>query len=175
MKQPELDLEKIALIGKQKEEENFDFRIFLKGQDMKKIDGIVHRINEQITLQIDCRKCGNCCKTLRPCVTESEINTLSGIDKFTRTDFVRRFVEIDKSEDITYLKDIPCKYLIDKSCSIYPDRPEDCKSYPHVQKPEFITRTLGMIDNYGICPIVFNLFEQLKEESGYEYNKKILL
>jgi len=169
MKQLELNIDKIALIGEQKEEENFNFRIFLKGQDFKSVDRIVHRINKQITSQIDCQKCGNCCKLLRPCLTEAEIEELSRIDNLTQPDFVTRFVETDNFEGTKYLKDAPCKYLKDKTCSIYTNRPEDCKSYPHTQKSEFITRTLGMIDNYGICPIVFNLFEQLKEELGYKY------
>lgn len=169
MKQLEFDIEKIASVGEQKQEENFDFRIFLKGQDFKNVDRIVYRINEQIISQIDCLKCGNCCKSLRPRLTESEIDKLSRIENLAQSDYVTRFVEIDSFEGIKYLKETPCKYLKNKSCSIYNKRPEDCKSYPHTQKTEFITRTLGMIENYGICPIVFNLFEQLKEELGYKY------
>ncbi|WP_339918458.1 YkgJ family cysteine cluster protein [Yeosuana marina] len=168
MKQLELNLEKIALIGAQKEEENFDFRVFLKGLDVKQIDKIVHRIDKELRTKIDCTKCGNCCKSLRPCVTDSELDKLSQIDNLPQPDFVNGFVKVDDLEGIKYLKDTPCKYLYDKSCSIYSNRPEDCKSYPHTQKAEFVTRTLGMIENYGICPIVFNLFEQLKEELHYK-------
>ena len=169
MKQLELNIEKIAIIGAQKEEENFDFRAFLKGLDFEQVDKIVHRIDKPIRNQIDCEKCGNCCKSLRPCLTDFEIDTLSQIDKLPQQDYINRFVEIDNFEGIKYLKDTPCKYLADKSCSIYPNRPEDCKSYPHTQKTEFITRTFGMIENYGICPIVYNVFEQLKQELNYEY------
>ncbi|MFO7657935.1 MAG: YkgJ family cysteine cluster protein [Bacteroidales bacterium] len=168
MKHLELDIEKIALIAEQKEEENLDFRLYLKGQDFKKVDKIVHRLDKEITSQIDCQKCGNCCKTLRPCLTESEIEKLSQIENYTPVDFVSRFVEIDTFEDIKYLKDTLCRFLKDKICTIYADRPEDCRSYPHTHKTYFISRTLGMIDNYGICPIVFNLFERLKLELGYK-------
>ena len=172
MKQLELDLEKIALTGKKKEKENFDFRIFLKGQDDDDIDRIVHKINEEITSQIDCQKCGNCCKSLRPCVTDAEIDKLSKIEDLRLQDFKTRFVEIDQADGMEFLKDTPCKYLKNKSCSIYMNRPEVCKSYPYTHKPGFISRTLGMIDNYEICPIVFNLFEQLKEALGYTYSPK---
>lgn len=168
MKQLELDIEKIAIIGEQKEEENYNFRAFLKGLDFEHVDKIVHRIDKDVRTQIDCKKCGNCCKTLRPCVTDSEIETLSQIDNLIQHEFQSRFVEIDDFEEIKYLKDTPCKYLVDKSCSIYTNRPEDCKSYPHTQKDEFITRTLGLIENFGICPIVFNLFEQLKQELDFK-------
>lgn len=169
MNQLELNLEKIAIIGAQKEDENFDFRVFLKGLDFAQVDKIVLRIDKEIRDKIDCTKCGNCCISLRPCVTDSEIDVLSRIDNVTQPEFVNGFVEIDSFEGIKCLKDTPCKYLVDKSCSIYTNRPEDCKSYPHTNKTRFVTRTHRMIENYGICPIVFNLFEQLKKELKYKY------
>ncbi len=164
----ELSLKKIAQIGEQKEEENIDFRIFLKGQEFDYVDEIVHRLNDEITAQIDCQQCGNCCKSLMPSVTEGEIETLAVIDNLASADFREKFIETDSFEENVYLKKTPCKYLKDKSCTIYPQRPETCRSYPHTHKPEFITRLLFMIDNYCVCPIVFNLMEQLKGELDYE-------
>jgi predicted aldo/keto reductase-like oxidoreductase len=88
LKQLEIDIEKIARLREQKEKKNFDFRTFLKGQDFKRIDKIVHRIDKEIRSQIDCRKCGNCCKSLRPCVTDFEIDKLSRIDNLAQHDFI---------------------------------------------------------------------------------------
>src|SRR4030042_3319491 len=160
----ELNIEKIWRISDQKENENYRFRSFLKGQDSEKVDKIVHRLNKEIVKLIDCRNCGNCCKNLRPHVTDTEIDKFLNIDNISREDFITNFIEQDDLEDIKYLKDTPCKYLADKKCIIYADRPEDCKSYPHLHKCDFTSRTLGMIENYGICPIVFNVFERLKTE-----------
>ncbi|MGM0650129.1 MAG: YkgJ family cysteine cluster protein [Bacteroidota bacterium] len=168
MKHLESDTKKIALLGEQNEEENFDFRIFLKGQDKKRVDRIVHRLDAEIRSQIDCQKCGNCCKIFRPCVTDREIDKLSKLAKHSRHDFEKHYVEIDNFDNVKYLKDTPCIFLNGNSCSIYKDMPEDCKSYPHTHKPGFISRTLGLIDDYGICPIVFNVFERLKLELGYK-------
>lgn len=160
----ELNIEKIEQIRKMKENENLRFRTFLKGQDNKKVDRVVHRLYEEIESQIDCTKCGNCCKTLRPCMTNKEIETLRIIDKVSREYFIENFTEQDDLEDIKYLKNTPCKYLSNKECSIYDLRPMDCKSYPHIHKKHFNSRTLGMMENYGICPIVFNVLESLKME-----------
>jgi Fe-S-cluster containining protein len=165
----ELNIENISRIAKRKEDEKYDFRIFLKGQDSAKIDKIVHQLNEEIAGQIDCKKCGNCCKTLSPCVNDSEIDFLSQLDNLSRNDFMIRFLEKDKFEDTRYLKDSPCKYLMDKQCTIYANRPKDCKSYPHTHKKNFNSRTLGMIENYAICPIVYNVYENLKLELKYIY------
>jgi len=160
----ELDIEKIDRISKRKENENYRFRSFLKGQDSDRIDKIVHRLYKDIVEQIDCTDCGNCCKNLRPCVTDAEIDILSNIDKISHEDFVTRFTEQDEIDQVKFLKDTPCKYLVDKKCAIYNDRPSDCKSYPHIHKKCFNSRTLGVINNLGICPIVFNVFERLKME-----------
>ena len=59
------DLKKIAQLGKTRERENFKFRSFLKGQDSKRIDRIVHELNEYYSSKIDCTKCGNCCIALQ--------------------------------------------------------------------------------------------------------------
>ncbi len=48
----ELNIEKIEQIRKMKEKENLRFRTFLKGRDDKKVDRIVHRLNEEIERQI---------------------------------------------------------------------------------------------------------------------------
>ena len=104
MKELELNLDKIAFWGEEKEQENFNFRTFLKGQDFEIIDSIVHRINKQVSSQIDCRKCGNCCKSLRPSISESELEKMSKIDNISKVDFETHFVEIDDSDtgsDIT--------------------------------------------------------------------------
>lgn len=167
MKHIELDIDTISQMGEEKEDENFDFRAFLKGQDSEKVDLIAHRLNREITAQIDCQKCGNCCESLRPDVSNSEIDRLSKLDNISREDFVSQFIEQDDMDGANYLKDIPCKYLKDKSCSIYSDRPENCKSYPYLHKKGFTSRTFGVIDNYAICPIVYNVYEQLKEELDY--------
>jgi Fe-S-cluster containining protein len=160
----ELNIEKISRISDQKENENYRFRSFLKGRDSKKVDKIVHRLNWEIEKLIDCRDCGNCCKYLRPCVTVDEVDKLSKIENLSSEDFNKNFIETDDLENIKYLKDTPCKFLEDKKCTIYTDRPEDCKSYPHLHKVDFASRTFEMIENCGICPIVFNVFERLKME-----------
>ncbi len=166
-KNPEVNLARIAMLGELNEDENIDFRMFLKEQDPDKVDRIVHRINKEVTAQIDCRQCGNCCKSLKPCVSESEINRLAQIKNISTGEFMSQFVETDSFDGVKFLNDAPCIFLNDKSCSVYPDRPKDCRSYPHTHKHGFTTRTIGMIQNYSVCPIVYNVLERLKQALKY--------
>ena len=50
----------------------------------------------------------------------------------------------------------------------YPCRPDDCRSFPHLHKEEFVFRLIQAVENCWICPIVFNVFERLKIELWHE-------
>jgi Fe-S-cluster containining protein len=66
------------------------------------------------------------------------------------------------------LKHVPCKFYKDKKCMIYPSRPEICASYPNLHKTEVSERIVGIMNNYAICPIVFNVIEELKVRVGFK-------
>lgn len=161
----ELDLIKIAQLGKQRESHNLKFRSFLKSQDPAKIDKIVHRLNAEISDQIDCTACGNCCHKLKPSLSDQDIERLSGKLDVETEKFKADNVEIN--DGVQQFKHLPCIFLHDKKCSVYSDRPDDCKSFPHLHKRRFTSRLWSVIDNYSICPIVFNVFERLKTELGF--------
>ncbi|CAB1076074.1 hypothetical protein D1AOALGA4SA_3873 [Olavius algarvensis Delta 1 endosymbiont] len=61
----ETDLNKIRNLSKERADENWNFRTFLKDYDIKNLDLIVHELFEEVSEAIDCTSCGNCCKKLR--------------------------------------------------------------------------------------------------------------
>jgi len=160
------DLEKIKQQGKEREKENFDFRAWLKMQDLERIDKIVHRLNQLYFSKIDCMTCGNCCTVIRPIVTNKDINRIIRHLNVSEDEFKMEYTEID-DEGNTLFKNLPCKFLENKRCSIYPYRPFDCRSYPHLHKKDFTSRLFGIIDNYSVCPIVFSVYEDLKVQLGF--------
>ena len=50
--------------ARDKEAENLRFREILQQRDGATVDQMVFRLNKEVTPQIDCTKCGNCCKSL---------------------------------------------------------------------------------------------------------------
>ena len=38
------------------------------------------------------------------------------------------------------------------------------RSYPHLQKEDFVFRLAQAVSNCSICPIAFNVYERLKAE-----------
>jgi len=160
----EKDIAQIREIASRKFEENLAFRLFLKGCDDEEVDAVVQRLYREITPEIDCLSCANCCKQVLPVLSQKDIKRLAGGLKIPVDAFKKRYL-INRSPDgaVTFNKK-PCPLLEGHACSQYLFRPRDCRSYPHLQKKDFSFRLINVIENISVCPIVFNVFEALKKE-----------
>lgn len=155
------DLDTIKHLGERNIDVNYRFRSFLKSKDEDRLDKTVNDLFNHYSSKIDCTKCGNCCTVLKPIIQNADIKTLVTLTNKTAQDFKIDYTVTDEDGDM-YFKDLPCPFLLDKKCTVYDSRPEDCRSYPHLHKEDFLSRLLGVIDNYSVCPIVFNVYEDLK-------------
>ena len=166
----ELDLNIIKRNSKIRENENFKFRSFLKSQDSDKIDKIVHKLYKEVLEHIDCTKCANCCIELETGFQIEEIDRLTKHLNIDKNRFINESTKPDLfgDEDKFYLKSKPCQFLVDNKCTIYEIRPEECNSYPYLHKDDFISRLFGVLENYEICPIVYNVYELLKQEMNFK-------
>ena len=162
----ETDLKKIKQLGEKRDKENWEFRSFLKFVDleMEVLDSMVHSIYQEVSSQIDCKKCANCCKEMKPVLDIEDIKRFStGID-IPFKEFKNQHIEMGEDKNEFYFNKKPCPFLKDNLCTNYDYRPEDCRSFPHLDKEEFVSRLWGVVDNYSICPIVFNVYEILKDK-----------
>ena len=155
-------------LAKLKSEENIRFTQSIKQIPSAHLDEKVHRISTYITTKIDCTKCANCCKTVEPGITEEEIAKLADLKNLSKEIFEKEFTKRESSTGIAFLHHQPCIFLKDDLCTIYENRPASCSDYPHLQRPQFKFRIKAVMENYKICPIVFNTVERLKEELGFE-------
>jgi len=156
-----LDHQEIHQLSHRREEENLRFRSFLKGQNSARIDRMVHQLYSSVSKEIDCTQCGYCCTQLRPVIMEIDIDLLTKTLKLSREKFKKKFIILDDEGDML-LKHLPCKFLKNQKCTVYESRPRDCQSYPHLHKSDITSRLYVILENYGICPIVFNVIEELK-------------
>ena len=152
------------------EDDDFRFRTFLKGKlslSNKQLDAVVAQTTEEVWAQIDCTTCGNCCKTLQIMVDNRDIKRLAAKLGVSVRQFSQQYVGIADDQS-KYFLSTPCVFLsADNRCTVYEDRPQACRDFPYVHEHNFRSRTLSMIDNTATCPIVFNVWQQLKGRVGY--------
>ena len=163
----ETDLGSVLRLAKECDDENWEFRTFLKRCDEDDVDTRVHRILDEVKAQIDCTACGNCCAVMRPQMRGADIERLSKALSMTPEEFREQYVAKDEDGHIL-LRGRPCPFLENKRCTVYDARPEDCRSYPHLHKERFVGRLMGVTSNCAVCPIVFNVYERLKHEMWRE-------
>ena len=168
----ETDLSTIERLTRENEQANWEFRCFMKILEIpaEKLDAIVHRLNKEVSAQIDCRACANCCKVVSPVLDQKDIKRLAKHLDMPRESFIGEYLMEDPEDGEIIFKSMPCPFLSDNLCSVYSHRPKVCRSYPHLQKDRFIFRVNQAYSNCSVCPIVFNVYEQLKKELIDEYD-----
>lgn len=156
----------VAKLAAEREERNWCFRLFLKGVDLpiEKLDAIVHRLYEDVASQIDCCACGNCCREVLPVLQTRDVSRLASGLSLPETEVVDRFLVPGEEIETFTFNDKPCPLLSGNRCLSYESRPGDCRSFPHLHKKEFVFRLIQAVENCSICPIVYNVFERLKNE-----------
>jgi Fe-S-cluster containining protein len=163
----ETDLSRIQSLSREHDEENWEFRSWLKQNAPDDIDGIVQALSQKYFALIDCTQCANCCRSLQAEFKKSELHTIAETLGQSIKEFEKQFM----SEGIV---NPPCPMLDGRLCSIYDNRPEVCRSFPHLEKPLFTSRLMGVIDNVAICPIAFNAYEELKTKLAWPKGRRDL-
>jgi uncharacterized protein len=151
----EADLSRIEQLSRERDDENWEFRSWLKQHAPTDIDGLVKTLSQKYFALIDCTQCANCCRTLHIEFKKSELYFIAK----TLGQSIEAFQKQSMSEGQV---NPPCPMLNGKLCSIYENRPDVCRSFPHLEQPGFTFRLIGVIDNVASCPIAFNAFEELK-------------
>lgn len=164
----DFDLVQIRELAKEKEDENWDFREFLKWKcdlEPEEIDNLVFEATQRVWAGIDCTSCANCCREVTPTFSEEEVDRLARRLGIRRRQFIEKYLERTEalSENPWQTRTRPCPFLKDNRCSVYEDRPADCSGYPYLYEPHFIFRTMAMVWRTSTCPIVYQVMEDLKK------------
>jgi len=165
MRAIETDRAWIKELSEARAEDNWAFYRYLKESDLSPegIDAVVHRLSREIPAQIECSTCLNCCKQLSPCLDAEELEELSRAVGMAASEFIAAYLVEEDEFNGFVVKGRPCPFLAGAGCLLGAHRPRDCASYPHLEKDGFVFRLMTVIANCAICPIVFNVYEALKE------------
>jgi Fe-S-cluster containining protein len=160
---PETDLAVISSLAEPHWGDNWNFRAYLQQSvDPLKLDDTGRSLSREIAAKIDCLECGNCCRTIQPHLTPDDVLRLRAAATGVEGGLV------DAGDGLQVFQKMPCPLLDGNKCTAYGQRPDDCRGYPHLDKPDFLGGTIGFIENYGTCPIVFNTLNHLKTLFAYD-------
>ena len=165
--------DKVAFYGKQKEDENYNFRTYLKIQaDPDELDQQFQELHQELFSEYDCSQCGNCCKKYHGNIPEEDIDQDASYIGMEADEFIDRYLEYNPAECTSETKKCPCDFWDSKTgeCLLGDCKPESCKKYPYTDQPDRIGSLLSIIDNASICPVVYEILERLKEE--YHFRKR---
>ncbi len=160
------DIEAIEAYALSNEKANDAFVTYLKQVNNEAIDALVLKINAEVAPQISCVDCGNCCKTLMVNIEEQEAEVAAKTLNMSLLEFKTKYVE-QGGHELMLINTIPCSFLTGTVCSIYESRFSGCKQFPNLEMPQFTKRLFTTMMHYNRCPIIFNVMEQLKVETGF--------
>lgn len=137
----------------------------LKTKKPKNLDDVVHGLHDEAFAKFNCLDCASCCKTIGPRLIDKDIERLAKHLKMKIADFVSQYVYTDEDGDYVF-KEHPCPFLLpDNYCMVYENRPKACREYPHTDRKRFYQILSLSHKNCETCPVVFEIFEELKQQN----------
>jgi uncharacterized protein len=132
------------------------------------LDTRVVQANETVWQETDCLACANCCKTMSPTYTATDIKRISTHLGMSTEDFRKKWLYKDRQGDWLN-KSQPCQFLNleDNKCSIYAVRPRDCAGFPHHTKRRMVDYMHVFKQNIEYCPATYRLVEEMMKKLDY--------
>jgi len=148
--------------GKKEEYKKFFER--LRKQAPKDLDQVCNQLHEKAFENIDCLQCANCCRSTGPLLLQKDVERAAKSLKMRPAAFAEKYLRTDEDGDNVF-KNMPCPFLgSDNYCSIYHDRPNACREFPHTQQRDILQKLKITAKNALICPAVAKITEELKEK-----------
>lgn len=155
----------LKIAAEAKKHEN---RKFLNGFTKKQrrvLDELFHKAHYDIFEKTDCLNCANCCKTLGPRLSNTDVERIAKALRKKPAQVIDIYLKTDEDGDLVF-KTMPCPFLAhDNYCTIYENRPKACREYPHTDQTNiYQIRSLTVLNSYT-CPAVFEILERVKSAS----------
>lgn len=141
------------------------YKQYLSRVDKNKSIRILPALHEEAFEKVDCLACANCCKNYSPRFKTPDIKRISKVLSLKESVFIETYLKIDEEGDFV-LKSKPCPFLgTDNYCSIYDDRPSDCRRFPYTDEDVFVKRPSLTLKNTSFCPAAYYVIEKLMQET----------
>ena len=137
------------------------YKQFLQRADKNKVLKTLPDLHEEAFAKIDCLQCANCCKNYSPRFKTPDVKRISKVLGLRESDFIDKYLRVDEDGDFV-VNEKPCPFLgTDNFCSIYEDRPSDCRRFPYTDEDVIFNRQPLTLKNSTFCPITYYVLEKL--------------
>lgn len=156
-------VENLKYWAHKKEKENYRFRTFLKANAKpEKLDEQFKKLHKKYFAEYDCSVCHNCCKECCGTIPNEDIEADAEFLGLAKSDFMMKYLKDEPNAEGYYTKNQPCDFLQENVCILEEHKPTSCKNYPYTDRDNRIGSLLSIIDNTSICPVVYEIIEELK-------------
>jgi len=140
------------------------YKQFLQRVSKNEVLSRQQEIHEEAFNKVDCLSCANCCKKYSPRFKTPDIKRISKLLGLREGVFIETYLKEDEDGDFV-LQTVPCPFLgSDNFCSIYEDRPSDCRRFPYTDEDVLIKRESLTLKNSSFCPITYYTLERLIQD-----------
>jgi len=137
------------------------YKQYLQKAEKNKVLRQLPDLHEEAFARIDCLQCANCCKNYSPRFKTPDIKRISKHLGLRESEFIDKYLKVDEEGDYV-VKTLPCPFLnADNTCSIYEERPSDCRRFPYTDEDVIIKRQALTLKNSSFCPITYYVLEKL--------------
>jgi hypothetical protein len=136
-------------------------RLLERGNRNKMLQALPE-LHEEAFSKIDCLACANCCRNYSPRFKQPDIKRIAKRLRLKEGELIQRYLKLDGDGDFV-VQSSPCPFLgTDNFCTIYEDRPSDCRRYPYTDEDVLLKRVALTLKNATVCPAVFSVLEALE-------------
>jgi len=140
------------------------YKQFLQRADKNKTLKQLPDLHEEAFEKVDCLQCANCCKNFSPRFKTPDVKRIAKHLRMKESVFIETYLKVDEEGDFV-VRSSPCPFLgADNYCSIYEERPSDCRRFPYTDEDVLIKRQALTLKNTSFCPITYYVIEKLMEK-----------
>lgn len=139
------------------------YQHFLDKANTRSVLQKLDELHEEAFKKFDCLDCGNCCRNYSPRFKTPDIKRISRHLKMRESVFIDTYLRLDEDGDYV-TKSSPCPFLGEgNKCTIYENRPSDCRRFPYTNEDVFVKRKNITLKNVTFCPIADHVMKRLSE------------
>lgn len=141
------------------------YKQYLQRADKNTVLKQLPDLHEAAFEKVDCLQCARCCKHFSPRFKTPDVKRISRHLRMRESDFIDKYLKVDEEGDFV-VKTSPCPFLgADNCCTIYEERPSDCRRFPYTDEDVFFKRPVLTLKNSSFCPITYYVLEGLLQQA----------